>query len=219
MHLLHPGGARVGHVDVDLRCPHRPLRRLGRSARSCAARGRWRRRSAGDDVGGAAAGRDAERDVAAAARALRSAARTPARTRSRWPTLVSTLVSVVSASAATGAAFALEPPDQLRGHVLRVGGAAAVAEDQHLAARRASASTNRRGGLGHRLQVHVAHPLVHARCSAVEHGLHDRDRLASSVGITRAARDPAPPRGWRRTPPASPAAARRSSPASLICTG
>ena len=49
--------------------------------------------------------------------------------------LVSTLVSVVSATAGSAGPFAHEPPDQLRGQVLRVGRAAAVAEYQQLPSR------------------------------------------------------------------------------------
>ncbi len=87
-----------------------------------------------DHVRRPAARRDRNGDVAGAARAPRSAARTPARTRKSFATLVSTLASVVSAMRRHPGALALEPADQLRGDVLRVGGAAAVAEHQQLPA-------------------------------------------------------------------------------------
>ena len=165
-----------------------------------------------DHVGGSAAGRDPERQIARGCRALRSAARTPGRRRSRWRRAVSTLVSVVSAIAATGAALALEAADQIDRQMLRVGGAAAVAEHQHLAARRATprgSPPRRRRPAGDSRRAAARGP----RCTRSTTALTAATG-SDSVGISRAARVRAPPRDSRRTLPASPAAARRSSPAS-----
>ena len=59
-------------------------------------------------------------------------------------------------------ALALEAPDELRGHVLRIGGAAAIAEHQQLAAR-LERRANRRRGRDHRFLHGIAHAAMQAR--------------------------------------------------------
>ena len=74
----------------------------------------------------------------------------------------------------------LKPPDELGGEVLRVAGAAAVAEHQQLATG-ASAAGNGRGGRGHRRQIQAAHAPMQ-RDRRVEHAPSTARRAPASLG-------------------------------------
>ena len=204
----------VGHVDVDLRQPRRSSRRRARSARSSSARA----------PGGLAAPRSTFGDSPLVVMPSATSPGRPERLDLPREHAVEPVVvgdrrqrrscrsSAPSPPAAR--AFALEPADQLGGEVLRVGGAAAVAEHQHLAAVARAPSTNRRGRVDHRLPVRSARI---RSCSAMPASNTRRrrpqPRSSTALGITRArAAFPRRLACSRRTLPPSPAAARTSSP-------
>ena len=109
----------------------------GQARSSCSARARAPARAPTFTFADAPLVVIADRDVARRGRAPRPAARTPASNPKSLPTLVTTAESAVSAIAGQPAPLAAaNRPDQLGREVLRVGRAAAVAEHQHLAARR-----------------------------------------------------------------------------------
>ena len=123
--LRQPVAARAGDADgdqADGRGP--PARPRARSRSRRWSRGRWRRRRAG--------------------RTPASGARTPPRSRSRCRSRVNAGALSASATAGSGAPVEQEAAGELGGDVLGVGGAAAVSEQDQLAAA-AVARRDRRG--------------------------------------------------------------------------
>ncbi len=215
MHFLHPGGVRVRHVDVDVgQRPDRAAVAAGQRDRPQPAC-RARRAAPPSTFGDSPLVEIAERDVARPRPAPRSAARTPGRTRSRCATPSACCVSVVSAiaarparsrsnrptsSAAKCCASAALPPLPNTSTLPAVGVGLRIA-----AGRRATGREVRR--------THAARAARSPRrASAPPTAARRRGRAPTASLLPRPAR--APPRRSRRTPPASPAAARRSSPAS-----
>ena len=214
MHLLHAARRLVRHVDVDLR------QRAERAA--VAARQRHGAQPAAPAPRAALRSRWPTSPLVEIATAT-SPARPSASTCRAKIRVEAVVVGHARQHARVGRQrhrrharpVPLEPPDQLRGEVLGVGGAATVAEHQHLRRRRDSVAAIRSAAADHRLQRFGAHPPVQ-RDRVVEHPL-DRARGASLMPAASLAcvTGSAPPPCWRRTPLPTPGAARRSSPRML----
>ena len=132
MGFLYPGRALRSHRDADARCPlQRAAACAGKPDRRKAHRaGLLHRR---DDVRRIAAGRDAERDVPSFSQRLQL---------TREDDVVTVVVGERRQCGGVRCqregryrpSLFHEPPDQLSHYMLAVGGAAAVAEDDYLAA-------------------------------------------------------------------------------------
>ena len=178
MHFLHPRGARVGHVDVDV--GERADRAAVAAGQRDRASGRARARRAGPRprwrIGRWSRCRTPRRR---GCRALRSAARTPGRTRSRWRSPSACSVSVVSAIAATGRRSRWNRPTSSAAMCCASAALPPLPNTSTLppVPRRRE---DRRRDVGDRLEVLVAQPFVHARCDAATTALDRRDRLATA---------------------------------------